>query len=102
MRKVSLMVALLALLAGPALHAEEEGVGAKVGRGIEKGAQAAGNGIEKGAQAAGKGIEKGADATSKGVNKAVDATGHFFQKADAWIDGKLHKKGASAPAGGDK
>lgn len=91
MRKVSLWLVLLAALAGPALHAEEEGVGTKVGRGIEKGAQAAA-----------KGIEKGADATGKGVNKAVDATGRFFQKADAWVDGKIHKKGASAPASGDK
>jgi len=87
MRKVSLLFVLLAALAGPALHAEEEGVGTKVGRGIEKGAQATA-----------KGIEKGAEATGKGVNKAVDATGRFFQKADAWIDGKIHKKGAS----GDK
>lgn len=91
MRKVSLWFVLLTALAGPALHAEEEGVGTKVGRGIEKGAQATA-----------KGIEKGADATGKGVNKAVDATGRFFQKADAWVDGKIHKKGASAPASGDK
>jgi len=91
MRKLSPLFVLLAVLAGPALHAEEEGAGAKVE-----------HGIEKGAQATAKGIEKGADATGKGVNKAVDATGRFFQKADAWIDGKLHKKGASAPASGDK
>jgi len=91
MSKVSLWFVLLAALAAPALHAEEEGVGAKVERGVEKGAQAAA-----------KGIEKGAEATGKGVNKGVEATGRFFQKADAWVNGKLHKKGASAPANGDK
>lgn len=88
MKRVFGLGLLLAVLAAPALHAEEEGVGAKVGRGIEKGAQATA-----------KGIEKGADATAKGVNKAVDATGRGFKKADDWVSNKLNmkSKGASTP-----
>ena len=91
MKKVSRLFVLLAALAVLAVHAEEESVGSKVG-----------HGIEKGAQATAKGIEKGVEATGKGVNKGVEATGRFFKKADAWIDSKIHKKGASAPASSDK
>lgn len=88
MKKVSILLLLLGVLAVPALHAEEEGVGTKVGRGIEKGAHATA-----------RGIEKGADATGKGVNKAVEATGRGMNKADEWVSGKLRLKsrGASAP-----
>ncbi len=93
MKSVMGLLVLLAALAAPALHAEEEGVGTKVGRGIEKGAQATA-----------KGIEKGADATAKGVNKAVDATGRGFKKADDWVSNKLNlkSKGGSGPADAGK
>lgn len=87
MTKITLYCALLLVLAAP-VRAEEEGVGRKVGRGIEKGAQATA-----------RGIEKGVEATGRGVNKGVEATGRFFQKADAWIQGKVNKKGSGAPAG---
>jgi hypothetical protein len=88
MKRVTGLLLLTAALAAPALHAEEEGVGAKASRGIEKGASAAASGIEK-----------GADATGRGVNKAVDATGRGFKKADDWLSNKLHmkSKGESKP-----
>jgi hypothetical protein len=91
MKKFSILLLLLGALAGQAVFAEEEGIGTKVGRGLEKGAQATA-----------KGIEKGVDATGRGVNKGVEATGRFFKKADHWIDGKINKKGASTSAPGDK
>lgn len=86
MKKSLLFFFLLPLLAGPSF-AEEEGVGRKIVRGIEKGGKAAADGIEKGAQA-----------TGRGVNKAVDATGRVFKKAGDWADSKVPKKGS---AGGD-
>lgn len=89
MKSVARLCVLLAALAVPALHAEEEGVGSKVG-----------HALEKGAQATAKGIEKGAEATGRGVNKAVDATGRGMKKADEWVSEKLHlrTRGASTPA----
>lgn len=87
----SLIHAAVALLLATTLvaQAEEESVARKVGRGLEKGAQATA-----------RGIEKGADATARGVNKAVEATARGMEKADAWVSEKLHLKtrGASAPA----
>jgi hypothetical protein len=93
MKRLSSLFVLLAVLAAPVLHAEEEGAGAKAARGIEKGSQAAA-----------KGIEKGADATNSGLNKAADAAGRGFQKADGWVSNKLNLKsrGASAPADATK
>ncbi len=89
MKPVILTAFMVALsLHGPA-QAEEESFARKVGRGLEKGAQATA-----------RGIEKGADATARGVNKAVDATARGMEKADAWVSDKLHLKtrGASGPA----
>ena len=89
MKKLAQGLVLLAALAMTSAHAEEESVGSKVGRGIDKGAQATA-----------KGIEKGAEATGKGVNKAAEATGRGMKKADEWLSNKLHLKsrGASGPA----
>jgi len=87
-RMISISLLMAALWAGAAVHAEEESLARKVGRGLEKGAQATA-----------RGIEKGAEATAQGVNKAVDATARGMQKADAWVSEKLHLKtrGASGP-----
>lgn len=82
MKKIAILCALLAVLAVPVVHAEEE-------RFVDK----AGRTLKKGAEATAKGIEKGVEATGRGVNKGVEATGRVFKKADAWIDGKLNKKG---------
>jgi hypothetical protein len=79
MKKISVLVLILGVLAVPAVFAEE-GVVDKAGKGIKKGAEAAERGIEKGVEATEKGVKKGADATSEG-----------FKKAGEWIDTKMGK-----------
>jgi hypothetical protein len=89
MKTLILFAGLLVLALHGVVHAEEESVARKVGRGLEKGAQATA-----------RGIEKGADATARGVNRAVEATARGMEKADAWVSEKLHLKtrGASGAA----
>ena len=80
MKKVSILLLLLGVLAGQTVFAEEEGV-------VDK----AGKGVKKGADAAARGIEKGADAAAKGVKKGVEATGKGIKKAGEWVEKKAGK-----------
>jgi hypothetical protein len=78
MKKVSILLMTLGVLAAASAFAEES-VAERAGNGIKKGGEAAGRGIEKGAEAAGRGIKKGGEATVKGV-----------ETAGKWVGRKLH------------
>ncbi len=90
MKKLGWCCGLLAVLAWPAVHAEEE-------RFVDKAART----TKKTGEVAEQGIQKGASATNKGVSKAFEVVNEkVFKPAYGWIQDKVGNKGsAEKPAG---
>jgi len=88
--KTSRILLLSGLLVAIGAHAEDEGKSGGAGRKFQEGGKAVVGRVEDGASAANKGVAKGYDSANENV----------FKKADAWIQSKVNKKGASAPNNG--
>jgi len=84
MKRTAILLALLGVVAGQQVLADDDGAGKKSGKdfgigNIEKGLQSVGQGITKGARESG--IESGVRAAGNGVKNAVKHAGNATRKS---------------------